>query len=252
LANLPWAAAPYSNRLAKPESKRLSDLGQAFREAIRLILSADAEVATIVWASLRFSVSSTAIASIIGIPVGIVLAHSRFRFKRLVEDILNTLLSMPTVIVGLFVYTMIFSRGPLGKFHLLFSPAAIILGQTVLILPLIASLACSAVSLVNPVVRETAITLGAGRFGVIRTIAAEARSALSIACITGFGRVIGEIGISIILGGNILGYTRTITTAISLQTGKGEFALGLALGIILLCAAFGVNIAARLLRSRSA
>jgi tungstate transport system permease protein len=229
----------------------LSDLEQAFRDAIRLILSADAEVGTIVWASLRFSISSTAIASIIGIPAGVALANSHFRFKRLVEDILNTLLSLPTVIVGLFVYALIFSQGPLGKFRLLFSPAAIILGQTILILPLIASLACSAVSLVNPIVRETAITLGAGRFDIVRTVAAEARSALLIACITGFGRVIGEVGISIILGGNILGYTRTITTAISLQTSKGEFALGLALGIILMCAAFGVNIAARFLRSRS-
>jgi tungstate transport system permease protein len=229
----------------------LSDLGQAFRDAIRLILSADAEVGTIVWASLRFAVSSTAIASTIGIPAGVALANSRFRLKSLIEDILNTLLSMPTVIVGLFVYTLIFSQGPLGKFHLLFSPAAIILGQTILILPLITSLAWSAVSLVNPIVRETAITLGAGRFDIVRTVAAEARSALLIVCITGFGRVIGEVGIAIILGGNILGYTRTITTAISLQTSKGEFALGLALGIILLCVAFSVNIAARFLRSRS-
>jgi tungstate transport system permease protein len=229
----------------------LSDLGQAFREAIRLILSADAEVATIVGASLRFSMSSTLIASAIGIPAGVALANARFRFKRLVEDILNTLLSIPTVIVGLFVYTLIFRQGPLGSFHLLFSPAAIILGQTILIIPLIASLACSAVSLVNPIIRETAITLGAGRFNIIRTVALEARPALLIACITGFGRVIGEIGISLILGGNILDYTRTITTAISLQTSKGEFALGLALGMILLCVAFGVNITTRLLRSPS-
>jgi tungstate transport system permease protein len=229
----------------------LSDLGQAFREAIRLILSADAEVATIVGASLRFSMSSTLIASAIGIPAGVALANARFRFKRLVEDILNTLLSIPTVIVGLFVYTLIFRQGPLGSFHLLFSPAAIILGQTILIIPLIASLACSAVSLVNPIIRETAITLGAGRFDIIRTVALEARPALLIACITGFGRVIGEIGISLILGGNILDYTRTITTAISLQTSKGEFALGLALGMILLCVAFGVNITTRLLRSPS-
>jgi tungstate transport system permease protein len=250
--NLPWAAALYSNQPAKLGSNRLSDLGHAFREAIRLILSADTEAAVIVWASLRFSISSTVIASMIGIPAGIALAISRFRFKRLVEDSLNTLLSIPTVIVGLFVYALIFNQGPLGKYHLLFSPAAIILGQSILILPLLASLACSAVSQVNPVVRETAITLGANRFGILRTVAAEARPALLIACITGFGRVIGEVGISIMLGGNILGYTRTLTTAISLQTSKGEFALGLALGIILLCVAFGVNIAARLLRSRSA
>jgi tungstate transport system permease protein len=230
----------------------LSDLGQASRDAVRLIFSGDAEVITIAFASLRFSLSSTLLASVIAIPAGVALAHSRFRLKRLIEDFLNTLLSVPTVVVGLFVYTLLFSQGPFGRYRLLFTPAAIIIGQTVLILPLIASLSCSAVSLVNPIIRETAITLGAGRFGILRTVALEARAALLVACLTGFGRVIGEVGISIILGGNILGYTRTITTAVSLQTSKGEFALGLALGFILLCIAFGINIAARLLRSRPA
>jgi tungstate transport system permease protein len=187
---------------------------------------------------------------LIGIPLGIAIASSHFRFKRLIEDLLNTLLAIPTVVVGLFLYMLIFSQGPLGEFRILFTPAAIILGQTLLIVPLIASLACSAVSMVDPIVRETAFTLGAGGFRTLLTIAAEAEAALLIACITGFGRVIGEVGISLILGGNISGYTRTITTAISLQTSKGEFALGLALGIVLLCAAFAVNISARLLRRR--
>jgi tungstate transport system permease protein len=225
----------------------LSDLGQASSEAIRLILSADEDVTTIVFASLQFSLSSTFIASLTGIPAGIALATSRIRFKRFIEDILNTLLAVPTVVVGLFVYTLIFSQGPLGKFHLLFSPAAIILGQTVLIFPLITALVCSAVSAVNPVVRETALTLGASASRTAWTMAAEAQAAILVACLTAFGRVIGEIGISLILGGNILGYTRTITTAISLQTSKGEFALGLALGMILLIVAFGVNIATRML-----
>lgn len=229
----------------------MSDLGQAFSEAIRLIVSADEEVMTIVLASLRFAVSSTLLASIIGIPAGIALAVSRFRLKKIIEDLLNTLLSIPTVVVGLFVYMLVYSQGPLGRFHLLFTPAAIILGQTVLIIPLLASMACSAVSILNPVVRETALTLGAGRLRTAWTVAAEAEAALLVACITGFGRVIGEVGIALILGGNILGYTRTITTAISLQTSKGEFALGLALGIILLCVAFAVNLAVRILRRRS-
>jgi tungstate transport system permease protein len=230
----------------------LNDLGQAFSEAIRLIFSVDSDVATIVLASLKFSISSTLIASLIGIPAGIALATVDFRFKRFFEDILNTLLAVPTVVVGLFVYMLICSQGPAGRFRLLFTPAAIILGQTVLIIPLITSLALSAVSIVNPIVRETAVTLGAGRFRTVWTIAAEAEAALLVACITGFGRVVGEVGISLMLGGNILGYTRTITTAISLQTSKGEFALGLALGIILLCAAFVINLAVRIIRRRSA
>jgi tungstate transport system permease protein len=223
----------------------LNDLGQSLAEALRMILTADRDVTVIVWASLRFSISSTILASLIGIPAGIALASSRIRFKRFIEDLLNTLLAVPTVVVGLFVYTLIMSRGPLGQFHLLFSPAAIIIGQTVLILPLVASLACSSVSVVNPVVRETALTLGAGRLRTTLAIASEAQSALMVACITAFGRVLGEIGISLILGGNIQGYTRTITTAISLQTSKGEFALGLALGIILLFTAFLVNFVMR-------
>ena len=229
----------------------MNDLKQALAEAIRMILSADADVTTIVSASLRFSLSSTLLASILGIPAGIALANARFRFKRLAEDILNTLLAVPTVVVGLFVYTLIFSQGPLGRFQLLFSPGAIILGQTLLILPLVAALACSSVSVVSPAVRDTAFTLGAGRIRTILTIASEAQAVLLVACVTAFGRVIGEVGISLILGGNILGYTRTITTAISLQTSKGEFALGLALGIILLCAAFAINITARLLGRKS-
>jgi tungstate transport system permease protein len=230
----------------------LNDLGQSFNEAFRLIVSADDALTTIVWASLRFSLSSTLIASIIAIPAGIALATSRIRFKRFIEDLLNTLLAVPTVVVGLFVYTMIMSQGPFGQFDLLFSPAAIILGQTLLIIPLIASLAGSSVSVVNPVVRETAVTLGAGRMRRILTIASEAQTALIVACITAFGRVIGEIGISLILGGNILGYTRTITTAISLQTSKGEFALGLALGLVLLFVAFFVNFAVRRLGRKTA
>lgn len=229
----------------------MNDLGQSITAALRLILSADADMMTIVAASLRFSLSSTIIASIIGIPAGIALAVSRLRFKRLLEDLLNTLLAVPTVVVGLFVYTLIMNRGPLGDLNLLFSPAAIIIGQTLLIIPLVASLACSSVSVVNPVVRETALTLGAGRLRTTLTIASEVQAALLVACITAFGRVIGEIGISLILGGNILGYTRTITTAISLQTSKGEFALGLALGIILLCVAFIINFSLRRLGRRS-
>jgi tungstate transport system permease protein len=224
----------------------LSDLGQASSEAIRMILTADRDVTTIAFASLRFSLSSTLIASLTGIPAGIALAVSHLRIKRFLEDILNTLLAVPTVVVGLFVYTLIFSQGPLGSFRLLFSPAAIILGQTVLIFPLIAALSCSAVSVVDPIVRETALTLGASSSRAAWTVASQARATLLVACLTGFGRVIGEIGISLILGGNILGYTRTITTAISLQTSKGEFALGLALGMILLAVAFGVNVAARI------
>lgn len=228
----------------------MSELGKALHEALGMIVSADPEVTAAVGASLRFSLSSTLLAALIGIPCGISLASSHTKFRRIAEDILNTLLAMPTVAVGLFVFTLIFSQGPFGRFRLLFSPSAIILGQTVLILPLVAALACSSVSMVDPIVRETARTLGAGRLRTTATMAAEARAALLVACLIAFGRVIGEVGVSLLLGGNILGYTRTITTAIALQTSKGEFALGLALGVILLAVAFAVNIVVRLLGGR--
>ena len=217
-----------------------------------MILSLDPEIVSAVSASLFFSLSSTLLASLIGIPCGIALGTSRIRFRRLIEGILNTLLAMPTVVVGLFIYTLIYSQGPLGRFRLLFSPAAIILGQTVLITPLVAALACGAVVVINPIVRETAMTLGAGRFQTMSTVAAELRAAVLVACITAFGRVVGEVGISLLLGGNISGYTRTITTAVALQTSKGEFALGLALGAILLGVAFTVNMTVRLLGGRTA
>lgn len=229
----------------------MSDLRQACAEALHLVISADSDFTTIVFASLHFSITSTVLAAALGIPAGIALANARFRFKRLVEDVLNTLLAVPTVVVGLFVYTMIFSQGPLGRLGLLFTPSGVILGQTLLIAPLVASLSCSAIAAVDPIVRQTALTLGAGRFRAARTVAAEAKAALLIICLTAFGRVVGEIGISLLLGGNILGYTRTITTAISLQTSRGEFALGLALGFVLLIIAFGINLAMRLLRTNA-
>jgi tungstate transport system permease protein len=230
----------------------LNDLGQALADAVRMIASADPEIVAAVSASLRFSLSSTILASLLGIPIGILLATSRVRFKRVIEGVLNSLLAMPTVVVGLFVYALIFRQGPLGDLHLLFSPSAIILGQTILIVPLITALACSAVEMINPIVQETALTLGAGRLRTSWTVAAEAQTALIVAGVTAFGRVIGEVGISILLGGNILGYTRTITTAVALQTSKGEFAAGLALGIILMLAALAVNIAVRLLGRKTA
>jgi tungstate transport system permease protein len=230
----------------------LSNLGKALAEAFRMIVSADLEMMTVVSASLRFSLCSTLLAAAFRIPAGVALGSSRIRLKRLLEDVMNTLLAMPTVVVGLFVYTLIFSQGPMGGLRLLFSPAAIVLGQTVLIFPLVAALACSAVSTVNPVVHETAVTLGASGLRSVWTVAFEVRAALLVACITAFGRGFGEVGVSLLLGGNILGYTRTITTAVALQTSKGEFSLGLALGIVLLCVAFAVNIALRLLGGRKA
>ena len=222
-------------------------VSESFLEAIRLMASGDREFLTCVSASVSFSVSSTALASIAAVPMGVGLATTDFRGKRLAVDVLKTLLSVPTVAVGLFVYAIIFSQGPLGGLRMLFTPGAVVLGQTVLILPLITTLTYGAVAGVDPLVRETAHTLGAGPWRTLYVVAREARAAILIAVITGFGRVIGEVGISMLLGGNISGYTRTITTAIALDTSKGEFALGMALGLVLLAVSFCLNIAVRVL-----
>ncbi|MEW6363016.1 MAG: ABC transporter permease [Acidobacteriota bacterium] len=209
--------------------------------------SGDREFLACVSASVKFSAGSSTLASIAAVPLGVGLATTDFRGKRLVVDVLKTLLSVPTVAVGLFVYAIIFSQGPMGGLHLLFTPGAIVIGQTVLILPLITTLTYGAVAGVDPLVRGTAQTLGAGRWRTLYTVAREARAAILIAVVTGFGRVFGEVGISMLLGGNIAGYTRTITTAIALETSKGEFALGMALGLVLLFVSFCLNIAIRLL-----
>jgi len=220
---------------------------QAASEAFHLIISADPEIKTVTWASLRFSLTSTILASIVGIPAGVALVFMQFQLKKIFMALLNTLLALPTVVVGLFVYAFICRQGPLGYFGFLFSPIAIIIGQTILIIPIICVLTYSGVKSVNPVVRATALTLGAKPWRANVSVLAEAKGSVFAACVTAFGRVIGEVGISMMLGGNIAGYTRTITTVIALETSKGEFALGLALGIILLAVAFIVNFSIRLL-----
>ena len=215
---------------------------QSVAESLRLIVALDPDVLAAAWASLRFAVASTVLASLLGIPAGVLLATVRFPLRPLVVTVFNTLLALPTVVVGLFVYAMICRQGPAGEMGLLFTPYAIILGQTVLIFPLVTALAHSAVSSVDPVYEATALTLGAGRLQVMWAVLREARTGILVACLTAFGRVIGEVGVSMMLGGNIAGFTRTITTVIALETAKGEFALALALGIILLVIAFVVNV----------
>jgi tungstate transport system permease protein len=223
------------------------ELAPALGEALRLIVTADADVTSAVWASLRFSLASTALASLVGVPAGALLATTPFRGRATVVAVLDTLLALPTVVVGLAVYAMLSRQGPIGGFGLLFTPWAIVIGQTLLVLPIVTALTRSAVASVDPVFGETARTLGAGPLRVLGTIAYEARTGVLAACGTAFGRAIGEVGVSMMLGGNIEGFTRTMTTVIALETSKGEFELAMALGLVLLVAAFGVNLAVRAL-----
>jgi tungstate transport system permease protein len=227
-------------------------LSEAVGKAFWLIVHFDRELAGIVWTSLRVSLTSTVLASIVGVPLGFAIAIARFRGKHHVEVALNTCMALPTVVVGLTVYSFISRRGPLGAFGLLFTPTAMVIGQFILATPIIAALSLSATKSIDVRVGETARTLGANAFQTASAILSEARYAILVAIAAGFGRVIAEVGSAMILGGNIHGYTRTMTTAIALETGKGEFALAMALGIILLLIALSVNAIVQSFRLRGA
>jgi tungstate transport system permease protein len=190
---------------------------------------------------LRLSLVSVVIASALSLPLGFLIGLKSFRGKKALIAFLNTMMALPTVVVGLLVYSFISRAGPLGSLGLLFTPAAIHIGQIILCFPLITSLVYSALSRVDRRLPETLITLGARPAGVFRMTIWEGRIAILSALLSGFGRVVGEVGVAMMLGGNIRWYTRTLTTAIALETSKGEFELGLALGIILMAIATLVN-----------
>ncbi len=213
----------------------------ALGRAIRLLFSGEREVYFIAWTSLRLSLVSVVIASALSLPLGFLIGLKSFKGKKGLIAFLNSLMALPTVVVGLLVYSFISRAGPLGSFGLLFSPAAINIGQVILCFPLITSLVYSALSRLDRRLPETLITLGARPAEVFRMTILEGRIAILSAVLSGFGRVVGEVGVAMMLGGNIRWYTRTLTTAIALETSKGEFELGLALGIILMAIAFLVN-----------
>jgi tungstate transport system permease protein len=207
-----------------------------------LIWSIDPGLFKIISVSLKVSSSSTLIASIIGIPLGLSIALNEFSGKRLLITILNTLLALPTVVIGLFVYSFITRKGIFGPLDLLYTQRAIIIGQVILIIPIVTTFTISAVSRIDERYRKTALTLGADAIRTSYIIIREARFGIVASIIVAFGRVIAEVGISMMLGGNVKGYTRTMTTAMAMEYDKGEFVLGVALGIVLLLMSFLVNI----------
>ena len=225
-------------------------LAEGFREALYLIVNLNSEMLRIAFVSLKVSTTSTALAALVGIPLGFYIASNKFRCKRVVVTVLNTLLALPTVVVGLMVYSFLSRTGPLGSLNLLFTPTAMIIGQFILALPIVSALSITAVESVDRRVGETALSLGASDRQAAMTILREVKFALLAAVIAGFGRVFAEVGVSMMLGGNIRFYTRNITTAIALETGRGEFALGIALGIILLVVALVLNILFQCLRAK--
>ncbi len=210
--------------------------------AITLIFNLDVEVRTAVWTSLYTSSTAILFASLIGIPIGLWLGLSRFRGRRILVTLLNTLMALPTVVIGLLLFGLLSRQGPLGSWGLLFTPVAMILGQMVLATPIVANLVLAAVAGADRRILPTLLTLGASPFQATIQLLKEIRFGIMAAIIAGFGRVIAEVGVAMMLGGNIRGVTRTMTTAIALETSKGEFAFGLSLGIILLAVALMVNL----------
>ena len=221
----------------------------AIIEAIALILQFDNDVYQIVFTSLKISLIATTIAAIIGITLGIWVAINEFWGKQFIQQLLNTLMAMPTVMIGLILYGLLSRRGLLGDWGLLYSETAVILGQACLIVPIIINMTLIAVQSADSRLLITLKTLGANQYQLILPVLNECRLAILAAIITGFGRAIGEVGAAMMLGGNIQGSTRTMTTAIALETSKGDFELGLALGLLLLSIAFIINFLLQMLKA---
>ncbi|GBC59099.1 ABC transporter permease [Desulfonema ishimotonii] len=223
----------------------------SFLSALLLLTALDPDLLNIVSVSLRVSFSSTVIASLIGVPTGFFISITQFRGKRWVITGLNTLLALPTVVIGLFVYAFISRRGILGTLGLLYTQKAMVIGQVILIVPIIATFTISAISRIDTRYRKTAMTLGADRLQTALVLLREARFGIVSAVVGGFGRVISEIGISMMLGGNARGFTRTMTTAMALEYDKGEFVLAIALGLILMSISLGINVLLNHIQGRS-
>lgn len=220
----------------------MQDLFEGLIQALGLIVSLDPALYEVIWLSLYVSGVALGFSTIIGIPLGVVLALKSFSGRRLVMALLYTGMGFPPVVIGLFVYLMLSRSGPVGTLGWLFTPNAIIVAQTIISFPLVAGFTMAAVMGVDPNMRRQLVALGATSWQATLAILIEARIGVIVSIVAGFGSVISEVGAVILVGGNIEGKTRTLTTAIVLETRKGNFDLAMALGIILLFIAFLVNL----------
>ncbi len=210
-------------------------------QAGQLLFSGNEETYSAILTTLQTSSLSICASIVMGLPAGFMLGYFTFPGKKQLRIVVDTLLALPTVVVGLFLYAFISKRGPLGEWGLLFSIPGMAVAQTVLVLPIVIALTATAVESLDPRLKMTLRTLGAGKKNIFVTSVLEARYAVIAAVITAWGRAISEVGASMMIGGNIKWDTRTITTAIALETGKGEFAMGIALGGVLLLLGFLAN-----------
>lgn len=214
----------------------------SFSQAFFLILNLNKELVGIIFLSIKVSGAALLAASLIGLPLSALLGFRKFPLKGMIVSLFNTFMGLPPVVVGLFVYLLLSRSGPLGFMGLLYTPSAMVIAQTILAFPIVVSLCHSALVSVDPLVRQASMTLGATPFQVSMTVIREARYGIMSGIIAALGRVMAEVGAILIVGGNIAGYTRVMTTTIALETDKGNFELALALGIILLLISLFINL----------
>jgi len=215
---------------------------EGFRKAFFLILNLDPELLKIIFLSLKVSGFALIISTVIGLSLSTLLSFKKIPLRGLIISLMNTFMGLPPVVVGLFVYLILSRSGPLGFMGLLYTPSAMVTAQTILAFPIVASLCHSAIISVDPIIKQSSMTLGATPMQMTVTIMREARYGIMSGIIAALGRVMAEVGAILIVGGNIAGYTRVMTTTIALETDKGNFELALALGIILLTLSLIINI----------
>ena len=236
------------NTLPQQAPEDMQDFGQAFRLAFELVFSADADLVEIIGLSLRVSLAAVAMACLIGLPLGAAVGTTRFAGRNAVLILLNSLMGLPPVVVGLLVYLMLSRAGPFGVFGLLYTPTAMIIAQTILIIPIVAALSRQVIEDLHTEYAEQFRSLRVPAHTAIGALLWDARYSLITVALAGFGRAVAEVGAVIIVGGNIDNLTRVMTTAIALETSKGDLALALALGMVLMVLALGVNALAMSLR----
>jgi tungstate transport system permease protein len=225
-------------------------LGDGFLEALRLLLTGDEDTWSITALTLRVSLTATVIALLIGVPVGMALALGHFRGRRILLAAANTGMGLPPVVVGLFVTVLLWRSGPLGALGLLYTPTAMVVAQAGIATPVVVALTAAALQQVDPDFLLQMRALGATRSRALGALLAEARLPLLAAGMAGFGAVVSEVGAAQMVGGNLAGETRVLTTAAVLATSRGQFALAIAFGIVLLVIAFGVNLAVTVAQHR--
>jgi tungstate transport system permease protein len=223
----------------------LEHIWEGLKEAIRLIVTGDPELVEITLRSLQVSFYAIVMASAIGVPLGVIIGMREFKGKKLLKTIFTTLIGMPTVALGLLLFLLLARKGPFGNFELLYTVQGISLGEAILVIPIIVSFSISAIESRDIRLRDLAHTLGASELNTFMTILLEASDAIGLAVVAAFNRAFAELGIAMMVGANIRGLTRVLTTSIALQSAMGEIGLSIALSIILMIVVFALNILSR-------